>query len=438
MSCPTQHVVTPCHTMLWHVLSYTCVAVCCSELQMSSWHSYETCVGQDMSQHVVTPVDSHIRDIRMCDMSHVRMSHVTHINESCHTYEWVMSHIWRIRDTHMKESCYMYEGVTTYHNMYEGVTNSCHVTCMKETRTHVMLHVWRSHDMSQHVVTPRSVLQCVVVSCRWVRDISMWAIRLRSHDMSQHVTPINPSCHMCDMLTCVTHMNELCRTYGWVYWLLHTCHTYKSGMSHDGLIRVCVMPYIDLYIRKRALYIRKRALYIRKIALYIHQRALYMSSKTIWAIRLIRMCNSVLQYVAVCCGELQMSSWHSYERYDSFVCVTVCCSVLQCVVVSCRWVRDIHMSDTTHSYVWHASFVCMTWLLHRCDVTIHMYDMTHSYVWHDSFICVTWLIHIFAKEPCIFAKEPCISAKIFCKSDVTIHMYDMIHSLVGVTWLTHS
>jgi len=45
----------------------------------------------------------------------------------------------------------------------------------------------------------------------------------------------------------------------------------------------------------------------------------------------------------------------------------------------------------THSYVWHDSFICVTWLIHMCD-------MTHSYVWHDSFICVThsyvWLIHV--------------------------------------------
>jgi len=33
--------------------------------------------------------------------------------------------------------------------------------------------------------------------------------------------------------------------------------------------------------------------------------------------------------------------------------------------------------------VWHDSFICVTWLIHMCD-------MTHSYVWHDSFICVTW------------------------------------------------
>jgi len=42
----------------------------------------------------------------------------------------------------------------------------------------------------------------------------------------------------------------------------------------------------------------------------------------------------------------------------------------------------------THSYIWHDSFICVTWLIHICD-------MTHSYVQQDLFVCVTWLIHIF-------------------------------------------
>jgi len=59
---------------------------------------------------------------------------------------------------------------------------------------------------------------------------------------------------------------------------------------------------------------------------------------------------------------------HSYVWRDSFICVT--------------WL--IHVCDMTHSYVWHDSFIYVTWLIHMCD-------MTHSYMSHDSFICVTWL-----------------------------------------------
>jgi len=40
-----------------------------------------------------------------------------------------------------------------------------------------------------------------------------------------------------------------------------------------------------------------------------------------------------------------------------------------------------------HSYIWHVSFVRMTWRTYTCD-------MTQSYVWHDAFIGVAWLIHM--------------------------------------------
>ena len=40
-----------------------------------------------------------------------------------------------------------------------------------------------------------------------------------------------------------------------------------------------------------------------------------------------------------------------------------------------------------HSYVWRATSICVTWLIHMCN-------MPHSYVWRDSFRCVTYLIHM--------------------------------------------
>ena len=51
------------------------------------------------------------------------------------------------------------------------------------------------------------------------------------------------------------------------------------------------------------------------------------------------------------------------------------CEVMTCAVPH-EWVP--------HSYAWHASFICVTWLIQMCDVSL-------SYAWHDSFICVTWL-----------------------------------------------
>ena len=43
--------------------------------------------------------------IRVC------MSHVTHVNKSYHTHEWVKSHIRISHGTRMNESCYTYESV---------------------------------------------------------------------------------------------------------------------------------------------------------------------------------------------------------------------------------------------------------------------------------------------------------------------------------------
>ena len=86
---------------------------------------------------------------------------------------------------------------------------------------------------------------------------------------------------------------------------------------------------------------------------------------------------------------------------DSFICVT--------------WL--IHTCDMTHSYVWHDSFICVTWLIHTCD-------MTHSYVWHDSFICVTWLIHMCGRTHSYVWHDWFI-----CVAGL-IHMCDMTHSYV--------
>jgi len=43
--------------------------------------------------------------------SHIGMSQVIHMNESCHTYEWVMSHIWMSHVVLMNESWHTYERV---------------------------------------------------------------------------------------------------------------------------------------------------------------------------------------------------------------------------------------------------------------------------------------------------------------------------------------
>ena len=65
------------------------------------------------------------------------MRHVTRMNESCQTYEWVMSHVWMSHVTRMNESCHTYEWVITRMN------ESCqtYARVMSHVKW-VMSHVW--------------------------------------------------------------------------------------------------------------------------------------------------------------------------------------------------------------------------------------------------------------------------------------------------------
>jgi len=115
--------------------------------------------------------------------------------------------------------------------------------------------------------------------------------------------------------------------------------------------------------------------------------------------------------------------WH-----DSFICVT--------------WL--IHMCDMTHSYVVHDSFIC------NDEINLHhTCDMTHSYMWHDAFISETrpmsmwdrthlyagtWLVHLYVARH-----------SFFCDDETNLHHTpDMSHLYVGHDsficgiWHTHT
>ena len=65
------------------------------------WMSHVTCVHE--SCHMYAWVSSY-----------VWRSHVARMDESCHTYEWVMSHIWLSHVIHINESCHTYKWVMSH------------------------------------------------------------------------------------------------------------------------------------------------------------------------------------------------------------------------------------------------------------------------------------------------------------------------------------
>jgi len=88
--------------------------------------------------------------------------------------------------------------------------------------------------------------------------------------------------------------------------------------------------------------------------------------------------------------------WH-----DSFMCVTLLihtCDVPHSYAWRASFIRGKWL---TQSYVWRGPFICVTCLIHVCDMPhscvtclIHRCDAPHSYVWHESFIRGKWLTHM--------------------------------------------
>jgi len=88
---------------------------------------------------------------------------------------------------------------------------------------------------------------------------------------------------------------------------------------------------------------------------------------------------------------------HSYEWHDSFICVTWLIPMWHDGM--CAQHRHSCMRDMTHSYAWHDSFtqylrspkalLKISYMWHDSFMCV----MTHSYVWHDSLVCVVWFVH---------------------------------------------
>jgi len=189
-------------------------------------------------------------------MSHTWMSHVTHANESCHTYEWVMPHailhepchILCIGElshvTHMNEPCYTDEWV-----MPQAIFNKpCH------TYQRAMSHIWMSHVIQiwkQSLEGRKHILRIGELShvshmnepCHTYERV-MSHVRM-SHVIQilkeglKHILCIGALSMLCiGALSHVTHMNESCHTYEWVTSHMWTSHVIRMNESwHTDLRR---------------------------------------------------------------------------------------------------------------------------------------------------------------------------------------------------------
>jgi len=124
------------------------------------------------------------------------------------------------------------------------------------------------------------------------------------------------------------------------------------------------------------------------------------------------------------------------------------------------WLDMCDVTLSCESYVWHDSFICVTWLTHMCDtyavaisllrVWFHICDMTHTYVWrdmtytyvnHDSVLYVTWRIrkcemtHAYVWHT---HRGDQLVADVLHMCDMTWHVWcDSVVWVICVTWLIH-
>ena len=104
--------------------------------------------------------------IGACQLFRIQMSHVTHTNESCHTYEWVMSHIWMCHNSYKWVMSHIWMSHVTYTN----APTSCQHRDTNRSNTAVP---WALYWMRPHVKM-RCVIYKWVMSHIYIRG--MWHI----------------------------------------------------------------------------------------------------------------------------------------------------------------------------------------------------------------------------------------------------------------------
>ena len=146
-------------------------------------------------------------------MSHIWMSHVTHINESCHTYEWpviyiihmrLVPRIWMRHVTRRSEPCHANIGVV------------------------------------MHIIVHMSVVSYIYIEAIWLYVCTFIWLYVCTWDMCTHM---NESCviyilrlYFIYIKNDVTHMNESCVHMGHV-------HTYERVRCHIYIEAISARPY---------------------------------------------------------------------------------------------------------------------------------------------------------------------------------------------------
>jgi len=178
------------HVWMSHVIYVDESCQICEWVMSRMWLShvtqvYESChmghMNSNKSCHAGVPSCT----VHLCDMMHIptwRISLKSHMSESCHTYERAMSHMWLSHVTQVYESCHMCH-MNSNEPCHTGGPN-CTVHLCDQTNTPMWHLSVKSHmDESCHIyewVMSRISMSGITYmneSChRYQRDIHMCAV----------------------------------------------------------------------------------------------------------------------------------------------------------------------------------------------------------------------------------------------------------------------
>jgi len=219
------------------------------------------------------------------------MSHVSHITESSHTYEWVMSHMWASHVTHRYKSVIS----RVWMSHFTPTNEPRHTFSNKWCPAHQSVSIWASHvthrhdstkwflppndtplisyervmsrtDMTQSCYTDGWVMSCIDIyqSCQKYGWVSCYAYGwVMSRIQMSHITLMNQSCHAYEWVvshilenitphpTCVSHVTYTydCVSHIWTShatYVTASCHTCEWVMSQYVLVQV---RYTSVYNR---------------------------------------------------------------------------------------------------------------------------------------------------------------------------------------------
>jgi len=161
--------------------------------------------------------------VSLHDMSHISMSHMAHMEESCRVYECMISHICKSHAAHMDGICRTYARVMSHIRMSHVVhmNESCRSRCRSSTPS----HIWMSHvvHMNESYCTCDWVISHMWMShelCRTYERVTWDIWIVMSHTWMKHVA----------------RMHESCRIYEWAIshtWMSHVAHMNESRRTNE-------------------------------------------------------------------------------------------------------------------------------------------------------------------------------------------------------------